>query len=377
MRRELTLLMLIGGCVQTGADDDVTGPFTGTPRRYVIDRIELPTNNTEARQFGLDLNGDKTVDNQLGMVISTLGQYNDITTHADDQLASGAIASSVVLVADDYWQDDTVSATYYGDDRDGSTPIGGTFDAGVFRANLAATTSLPGGTTLRLPIFVDAAPTELPVRALQMRLTPLGDGFDAVIGAIVDHDQALERTHAGLIQLIAAEPTEHRQMLEILDADKNFDLTLNEVKQNSLMQALFYPDLDGSRREGLSLGFHAHLSPCDEGTCSSALPAHTCFDRVEDGDESDIDCGGSCRSCKAGEACTDGTDCDSGACDAGQCRAPTCFDGIRDGFETDVDCGGDCAADCALGAHCYNGSDCTSGNCSVSIGGVCTQPPPP
>src|SRR5574338_440669 len=83
MRRELTLLMLISGCVDTGASDDVTGPFTGTPRRYVIDRIELPTNNNEARGFGLDLNGDRTVDNQLGMVISTLGQYNDITTHGD------------------------------------------------------------------------------------------------------------------------------------------------------------------------------------------------------------------------------------------------------------------------------------------------------
>lgn len=377
MRRELTLLMLIGGCVDTGASDDVTGPFTGTPRRYVIDRIELPSTNSEAKSFGLDLSGDRAIDNQLGMVISTLGQYNDITTHGDDQLASGAIASSIVIVANDYWQDDTVGVTYYGGDGDESRPIGGTIEGGLFRSNIAATTSVPGAATLRLPIFVDAEPSDIPVRALQMRLTPLGDGFDAVIGAIVDHEQALELAHTGLVELIAAEPTEHRQMLDILDADKNFDLTLAEVKNNNLMQALFYPDLTTGDRNGLSLGFYAHLSPCDDGRCSTELPAHACFDRVHDGDESDVDCGGSCRSCKVGETCTDGADCDSGACDAGQCRAPTCFDGVRDGFETDVDCGGDCAARCALGAHCYNGSDCSSGNCSVTIGGVCTQPPPP
>jgi hypothetical protein len=377
MRRELTLWVLMSGCVQTGASD-VTGPFTGTPRRYVIDRIELPTNNNEARGFGLDVNGDDTVDNTLGMVVSTLGQYNDITKHGDDQIASGVIASSVVVVANDYWQDDAVSVTYYGGEGDGSMPIGGTFESGVFRSNVAATTSLPGAATLRLPIFVDAGPSDIRVRALQMRLTPLGDGFDAVIGAIIDRDQALELTHTGLAELIAAEPTEHRQMLDILDTNRNFELTLDEVKNNSLMQALFYPDLNSGSRRGLSFGFHAHFSPCDDGTCSTAAPEHACFDRVKDEAETDVDCGGgSCRTCKAGEACTTGTDCDSGACDGGICRAPTCFDGVRDGFETDVDCGGDCAANCALDAHCYNGSDCASGNCSVSIGGVCTQPPPP
>ena len=39
--------------------------------RYVVDRQTLPTNNTEARNLGLDLNGDMTVDNQMGMVLGT------------------------------------------------------------------------------------------------------------------------------------------------------------------------------------------------------------------------------------------------------------------------------------------------------------------
>jgi hypothetical protein len=39
---------------------------------YVVNQVNVPTNNTQARAFGLDLNDDGTVDNQLGMVLGTL-----------------------------------------------------------------------------------------------------------------------------------------------------------------------------------------------------------------------------------------------------------------------------------------------------------------
>lgn len=53
---------------------------------------------------------------------------------------------------------------------------------------------------------------------------------------------------------------------------------------------------------------------------------------------------------------------------AGSCEnlaiRPTCFDGIRNGNEADVDCGGSCAR-CWLGRSCGSGADCTSGTCSA------------
>src|SRR5579871_3669701 len=52
--------------------------------------------------------------------------------------------------------------------------------------------------------------------------------------------------------------------------------------------------------------------------------------------------------------------------------APSCTDGLRDGDETDVDCGGSCPK-CALGRHCSIASDCASGHC---IGGLCVEPMP-
>jgi hypothetical protein len=47
-------------------------------------------------------------------------------------------------------------------------------------------------------------------------------------------------------------------------------------------------------------------------------------------------------------------------------RAPTCNDGVQNGNETDIDCGGGSCAPCQNGRHCLVGGDCISGNCNSS-----------
>ncbi|MDF1865047.1 MAG: zinc-dependent metalloprotease family protein [Saprospiraceae bacterium] len=81
-------------------------------------------------------------------------------------------------------------------------------------------------------------------------------------------------------------------------------------------------------------------------TCTS-----TCFDGIQNGDETGIDCGGSsCPPC-GGPTCSDGiqngdeTGVDCGGTYCANCPPmPTCTDGIQNGTETGVDCGGSCAA---------------------------------
>jgi hypothetical protein len=46
---------------------------------------------------------------------------------------------------------------------------------------------------------------------------------------------------------------------------------------------------------------------------------------------------------------------------------PSCNDGVKNGQETDVDCGGTCSA-CAASKHCTVASDCVTENCSASTG---------
>ncbi|MSP59704.1 MAG: hypothetical protein EXR72_05060 [Myxococcales bacterium] len=96
--------------------------------------------------------------------------------------------------------------------------------------------------------------------------------------------------------------------------------------------------------------------------------ATLCANGQKDGDESDVDCGGSCTGCGKGGECGKDGDCGSAACKFGQCVAAGCSDGMKGGMESDIDCGGPCLG-CLIGKGCGANADCTTNQCS---GGKCT-----
>ncbi|MBM4397099.1 MAG: hypothetical protein FJ087_15590, partial [Deltaproteobacteria bacterium] len=121
---------------------------------------------------------------------------------------------------------------------------------------------------------------------------------------------------------------------------------------------------------------------CQSGMCASVSKvcvASTCLDEFKDGDETDVDCGGSCAAdCANGLSCATGADCVSAVCSVGsKCVASTCLDGRKDGSETDVDCGGTCALDCSNGQGCAGDGDCLSTLCAttskVCVGSTCVD----
>jgi hypothetical protein len=72
--------------------------------------------------------------------------------------------------------------------------------------------------------------------------------------------------------------------------------------------------------------------------------------------------------CVACSVATEVMYCTSFLCLSEACAPNTCVDGMQDGNEVDVDCGGSCAP-CAVGRKCTAGTDCGSGQCTT---GVCT-----
>lgn len=100
--------------------------------------------------------------------------------------------------------------------------------------------------------------------------------------------------------------------------------------------------------------------------------APSCKDNARNGDESDVDCGGSCPGCNAGQICTHGADCDSKSCMVGVCGGTSCSDGIKNGTESDIDCGGACGK-CANVRACLLASDCQSALCqsATCVDGAC------
>jgi len=88
-------------------------------------------------------------------------------------------------------------------------------------------------------------------------------------------------------------------------------------------------------------------------------------DGTKNGDETDVDCGGSRpEKCADGKGCKIGGDCQSGVCKGGTCAAPAPDDGVKNGDETDVDCGGSKAGKCETGKGCAAHADCASDACS-------------
>ena len=79
-----------------------------------------------------------------------------------------------------------------------------------------------------------------------------------------------------------------------------------------------------------------------------------CTDGIKNGDETDVDCGGSCLPCAPGFECLVPGDCQTLLCAGGICTEATCDDGEANGDETGVDCGGSCPTECLTGDTLYD-----------------------
>lgn len=100
--------------------------------------------------------------------------------------------------------------------------------------------------------------------------------------------------------------------------------------------------------------------------CVSDPTEPTCDDGIQNGDETGVDCGGSCAPCAT---CDDGIQNgnETGIDCGGSCTAcPTCDDGLQNGDETGVDCGGSCTACATCDDGIQNGDET-----GVDCGGSC------
>jgi hypothetical protein len=108
-------------------------------------------------------------------------------------------------------------------------------------------------------------------------------------------------------------------------------------------------------------------------TGTGGATQQTCTDRVKNQDETDIDCGGTvCGPCVPGQICKQPRDCTTNVCPGGLlgfglCRAATCADTKQNGDETDVDCGGSACDPCPTGDKCKVNTDCVYGSCQDKI----------
>ena len=103
---------------------------------------------------------------------------------------------------------------------------------------------------------------------------------------------------------------------------------------------------------------------------AGAGPVGVCDDGEKNGDETDVDCGGSCTPCDIGESCGVAGDCLSGFCDANTCAL--CMSNTDcDDMPSSYCKGGFCVTQKPNGDPCLGPNECGSGFCPVDDGVCC------
>ena len=128
------------------------------------------------------------------------------------------------------------------------------------------------------------------------------------------------------------------------------------------------PNPDG-KTEGAecTVGFDCRSGVCNAGRCGASAASLNSLptDGIKNGDETDVDCGGSrAPKCVDGKSCAVGGDCTNAICKGLKCASPAPDDGAKNGDETDIDCGGTKAPKCAIAKACATNGDCVSDACS-------------
>lgn len=282
--------------VACGGDDGEIVP-EGPHHTYVVSEAFVPTTNNEAREYGLDLNGDKNPDNQLGMVFTTLASQGfDIQGAIKDAVAQGDI---ILLV--DFQSSSFTSTTAAGlavklgtnpnpapctdaaDTVCGKHLKGtGTFEiAAGSPENAAVAGKIVGGTftggpgNIALEIALGSTePLRLDLIGARAKATGIKeDGIDSVIvaGALTQSDldtKVIPEIHRQIEPLISSDCTSQtppdcgcpdgstgKTILGLFDTSpKDCKVSIDEIRENSIIKTLLAPDVTIDGKKALSLG---------------------------------------------------------------------------------------------------------------------------
>jgi hypothetical protein len=279
-----------------GGDDGQPTP-EGMHYHYVANKVFVPTSSTESREYGLDLNGDGTVDNQLGATLAALKSQGgfDVQTTIDTSVNEG----SIILLADFQTKDFMTSSaagiqvflgknpmpapcngsadTTCGHHLDGT----GSFDIdpnGPQNAALAGKivggtfTGGPGNLSLQIAIG-GTMPIQLDLIGAKVKASGISEtGITSAIlaGAVTKNDidtkiipaiaPQLETTIMRDCNMLTSPPgcgctsgSTGATILSFFDANKDCMVTVDELKMNSLVMSLLQPDVTIDGQMALSI----------------------------------------------------------------------------------------------------------------------------
>ena len=302
--RGIILVTLLTACTTDSDGPPVEDPMDDMPtmsyRHYVIDHIDVPTSAAQAREYGMDLDGNGSVDNQLGNVIATL---SGMGVDANATVARSIDRAETILLArvgTTSLADAAVGTfqTYVGSEP--SIPACASTADTECRKHLSGTASftalhIPAGTPLKgsfvngefsgsggqLVIrlaLLGSAPIDVVLLASQARVSSSTDdqiGMATLTGAVAQSDidaKIVPAVRDNVMTSVTQDCTaltsppgcgcttgsDGKQALALFDTSpQDCSISLTEVKNNTLVKTLLTPDVSIAGTMGLSIGVRA------------------------------------------------------------------------------------------------------------------------
>jgi hypothetical protein len=284
-------LVACGG--DDGGGDNPINP-TGDHYKYVVNKVHIPTTNTQATEFGLDLDGNNSIDNQLGKTLVSLKTVAnfDIQGTVDEAVLEGSIILLMDFQTEDFTNHSAAGLqVLLGEnpspaacnDGEEATCEGGTctgcghhLENGSFSVSSSSPsdavvagkivngtfTGGPGQISLQIALGEGDA-IQLDLVGARAKATGISEnGITSVIlaGALTQQEldtKVLPAIHAQLAPSIEADCTGGEpdcgcesgstgaQILAFLDKSPvDCQVTLDEIKNNSALQGFLAPDTD-------------------------------------------------------------------------------------------------------------------------------------
>jgi len=292
MRLSLVLpvsLVLAMACGDDGGNDFNRAPEldpSGTVTTYVIDGITVPTTQPQAREIGLDLDGDDEIDNALGGIFATVGALSpdsDAQASVDQAVADGTTimlaavqatslssaqgAGLFVLLGDNpstppctdaadmlcgHHLDGATSFDVSAESPPGSLVTGGITDGRFVGGPGAVTVEvsvIDGADPLRLALVGARADVRVSESGLMSGVLAGGLTQDEIEGTVLPSLGALLEQVAGPDCTGTTPPccvadSSGAQIYEIFDTNMDCTLSASEVAESSLVATIFALDVD-------------------------------------------------------------------------------------------------------------------------------------
>lgn len=244
-------------------------------RQFVIDSFDAPNDAAEVGRFAFDVDGDDLGDNTIFSSLVTFGSgipELDLQPTINSLLVSGALLQLLEAELGDSCAQTTM---YLGEDRDTPPNPDDNFSgdesfrvASTLRGRMTGAhiddgvLGGPGGSTeLRLPLFSRTTPIDLPLVEAQIRYIVTDEGAiegaiggairaDVVNGVVLPslalslQDVVTRDCAGGTPPMCCPDGTDGRGLLNIFDDDDDCALSIEEVRDDALVQSIFGPDVD-------------------------------------------------------------------------------------------------------------------------------------